>query len=81
MTLGLTFRCYEASEIPTSNKIFYFFPELYAIIRAMLIIPMELTVPGVIFFWLGLTSSETATSGTVRVAPRVGPTKLQPSEG
>ena len=33
------------SEIPRPNQIFYFFLELYAIIRAMPVVHMELTIP------------------------------------
>ena len=37
-------------EIPASNQIFYFLPELYAIIRSVPVVPMELTIPRVISF-------------------------------
>ena len=46
----MAFRCYEVAEISASNQIFYFFPELYAIIRSMPVVPMELTILGVISF-------------------------------
>ena len=42
----LAFKCYEAAEISVLNQIFYFFPELYAIIRSMPVVPMELTILG-----------------------------------
>ena len=42
------FRCYGASEIPTPYQVFYFSPELYAIICAVPIIPMELAIPGIV---------------------------------
>ena len=48
LSLILAFRCYEAAEISTPNQILYFLPELYAIIRSMPVVPMELTIPGVI---------------------------------
>ena len=38
------------AEIFPSNQVFYFLPELYAIVRSMPVVPMELTVPGVISF-------------------------------
>ena len=37
-------------EISSSNQVFYFLPELYAIVRSMFVVPMELTVPSVISF-------------------------------
>ena len=46
----LTFRGYVAAKIPPSNQVFYFLPELYAIVRSMLVVSMELTVSGVISF-------------------------------
>ena len=46
----LTFRGYEATEIPASNQILYFLPELYAIVRSMPVVPMELSIPRVISF-------------------------------
>ena len=49
-TLTLTFRVYEAAKIPASNQIFYLLPELYAIVRSVLVVPMELTIPRVISF-------------------------------
>ena len=48
--LILAFRCYEAAEISAPNQIFYFLPELYAIARSMPVVPMELTILGVISF-------------------------------
>ena len=50
MCLILTFRGYVAAKIPLSNQVFYFLPELYAIVRLMPVVPMELTVSGVISF-------------------------------
>ena len=50
LLLILTFRGYVAAKIPPLNKVFYFLPELYAIIRSMFVVPVELTVPGVISF-------------------------------
>ena len=46
----LTFRGYEAAEIPASNQILYFLPKLYAIVRSVPEVPMELTIPRVISF-------------------------------
>ena len=37
-------------KISSSNQVFYFLPELYAIVHSMLVVLMELTVPGVISF-------------------------------
>ena len=37
-------------KIPPLNQVFYFIPELYAIVCSMLVVPMELTVLGVISF-------------------------------
>ena len=50
MRLILTFGGYVAAEISPSNQVFYFLPELYIIVRSMPVVPMELTVPGVISF-------------------------------
>ena len=50
MCLILSFRGYVTVKISPSNQVFYFLPELYAIVRSMLVVPMELTVPGVISF-------------------------------
>ena len=50
LRLILTFKSYVTAKIPPSNQGFYFFPELYAIIRSMPVVPMELTVSGVISF-------------------------------
>ena len=50
MRLTLTFSGYEATEIPASNRIFYFLPKLYAIVRSVPMVPMELTIPRVISF-------------------------------
>ena len=38
------------AEISPSNQVFYFLPELYAVVRLMPVIPVELTVSGVISF-------------------------------
>ena len=38
------------AKISLSNQVFYFLPELYAIVRSMPVVPMELVVPGVISF-------------------------------
>ena len=46
----LTFRGYVAAKIPKSNQVFYFLPEIYAIVRSMPVVPMELTISGVISF-------------------------------
>ena len=46
----LTFRGYEAAEIPAHNQILYFLPELYAVVRSMPVVLMELTIPRVISF-------------------------------
>ena len=48
MHLILTFRGYVAAKIPPSNQVFYFLPELYGIVRSMPVVPVELTVSGVI---------------------------------
>ena len=50
LRLILTFKGYVATEIPPSDQVFYFLPELYVIVRSMSVVPMELTVPGVISF-------------------------------
>ena len=52
MRLILTFRGYVAAKISPSNQEFYFLLELYAIVRLMPVVPMELTVPSVISFGL-----------------------------
>ena len=38
------------AEMPASNQILYFLPKLYAIVRSMPVVPMELTIPRVISF-------------------------------
>ena len=48
LILRLTFRGYETSEVPTSYKEFYLPLELYAVVRAVSVVPMELTVIGVV---------------------------------
>ena len=48
--MALTFRGYEAVKIPASNQIFYLLPDLYAIVRSVPVVPMELTIPRVISF-------------------------------
>ena len=48
LTLGLTFRGYKMSEIPTPYQVLYLPLELYAVVRAVSVIPMELTVLGVV---------------------------------
>ena len=50
MRLILTFRGYVMAKIPPSNQVFYFLLELDAIVRSMPVVPMELIIPGVIFF-------------------------------
>ena len=50
MRLILTFRVYVAVKIPPSNQVFYFLPGWDEIVRSMPVVPMELTVPGVISF-------------------------------
>ena len=37
-------------EISLSNQVFYFLPELHAVVRLMPVVPMELIVFGVISF-------------------------------
>ena len=37
-------------KIPPSNQVFYFLPKLHEIVRSMPVVPMELTVPGIISF-------------------------------
>ena len=39
-----------AAKVPPSNQVSYFLPELYAIVYSMPVVPMELTVPGIISF-------------------------------
>ena len=39
-----------AAEISLPNQVFYFLPELYAIVRSLPVVPVELTVFGVISF-------------------------------
>ena len=48
--LILTFGGYVAAEISPLNQVFYFLPKLYVIILSIPVVPMELTVPGVISF-------------------------------
>ena len=48
LSLRLTFRGYKTSEIPTPYQVLYLPLELYAVVRAVFVIPMELTVPGVV---------------------------------
>ena len=48
--MTLTFRGYEAAKIPVLNQIFYLLLELYAIVRSVPVVPMELTIPRVISF-------------------------------
>ena len=48
LTLRLTFRGYKTSEIPTPYQVLYFPLELYAVVRVVSVIPMELTVLGVV---------------------------------
>ena len=50
LRLILTFKGYVAVEISSPNQVFYFLPELYAIVRSMPVVPVELTVFGVISF-------------------------------
>ena len=42
-------RLYSGKDTP-SNQVFYFLPELYAIVCSMPVVPMELTLPSVISF-------------------------------
>ena len=46
----LTFRGYVAVKISPLNQVFYFLPELDAIFHSMPVVPMELTIPGIISF-------------------------------
>ena len=66
------------TKISTSNQVFYFLPELYAIVRSMPVVPMELIIPGVISFG-SLSSSGMAISENFHVAPRARPVILRPS--
>ena len=56
MCLILTCRGYVAAKVPPSNQVFYFFPELYAIVSSMPVVPMELIVSllvGSVLIWDG----------------------------
>ena len=46
--MRLTFSGYEASEVPTPYQEFYLPLELYAVVRAVSVVPMELKVLGVV---------------------------------
>ena len=46
--MDLIFRGYEASNIPASYQVLYFSLELYAVIRAVSVLPMEFAVLGVV---------------------------------
>ena len=48
LILRLIFRGYEESEVPAPYKVLYFPLDLYAVIRAVPVVPMELSVPGVV---------------------------------
>ena len=48
LILRLIFRGYEASEVPTSYLVLYFPLELYVVVRAVPVVPIELAVPGVV---------------------------------
>ena len=48
LTLRLIFRGYEASEVPAPYQVLYFPFELYAVVRAVSVISMELAVLGVV---------------------------------
>ena len=48
LTLRLTFRGYKTSEIPMPYQVLYLPLKLYAVVHAVSVIPMELTVLGVV---------------------------------
>ena len=48
LTLGLIPRRYETPKISALYQILYFSSQLYAVVRAMSIVPMELAILGVI---------------------------------
>ena len=50
LILRLIFRGYEASEVPVPYLVFYFPLELYAVVRAVPVVFMELAVPGVVSY-------------------------------
>ena len=50
LLLILTLKGNVAAEISSPNQVFYFFYELYAIVRSMPVVPVELIVFGVISF-------------------------------
>ena len=50
LILRLIFRGYEVSEVPTPYYVLYFPLELYAVVRAVPIVPMELAVPDVVSY-------------------------------
>ena len=47
LILRLTFRGDETSEVPAPYKVLYFPLELYAVVREVPVVPMELAVLGV----------------------------------
>ena len=48
MNLRLTFRGYETSEVPAPYQVFFFPLELYAVVRTVPVVPMELAILGVV---------------------------------
>ena len=48
LILSLTFKGYEESEVPAPYQVLYLSLKLYAIVRAVSIVPMELAILGVV---------------------------------
>ena len=48
LILSLTFWIYEASEVPAPYQVLYFSLKLYTVVRAVSIVPMELSILGVV---------------------------------
>ena len=47
LILSLTFKGYEASEVPALYQVLYFSLKLYTVVRAVSIVPVELAILGV----------------------------------
>ena len=48
LIMSLTFRRYEASDVPAPYQVLYLSLKLYTVVRAVSIIPMELAILGVV---------------------------------
>ena len=46
--MDLIFRGYKASEVPASYQVLYFSLELYAVVRAVSVVSVELAILGVV---------------------------------